>query len=400
MIMSNKVTHTVIGMALFLFGCSNNPSNSPASSSSTNLSVTTSSVISSSSASVGSSSVGSNTASKKWHPGHYAGLMTLKMPEGLLKAADIDNFDIKDMTWDTENLRTFIGSLPDDIVGIEIGVTWRMLEGDSNSYDFSFIDSALAVSESFSKYVFIHVSERSFQKAIDPAPDYIKNMNGIMTSEHWDGGGDIAMIWKPIIAARYFALIKALGIAFNDHPSFEGITFPESALGSDADTDLVKEIEWSDSNYLHYMMSRVDTAKQYFPDCVVFQGINWGHVDSLTAHAIRVGAGLYGPDLEPDISLRTDIQVNRIQSYEHIIANAGAIPMGMDVQEPEYLIANDKLVDVTAEKIFAMGVETLKLNYIFWNVVEGEGLAISFSQILAVIAKEDARINRNTPLNW
>ncbi len=336
-------------------------------------------------------------ASKKWHPGHYAGLMTLKMPKELLIAADIENFDIKDLGWNSDALDAFIASLPAEVVGIEIGVTWRMLEKAEDHYDFSFIETALTICERYSKHLFVHVSERSFTQAVDPAPDYIKKSNGVLNSEHWDGGGDIAMIWKPTVAQRYYALIKALGIAFNDKPHFEGITFPESALGSNANATVLQEIEWSDSDYLNYMISRVDTAQYYFPDCVIFQGLNWGPVEALIDHAIQVGAGVYGPDLEPDSSLRTDTPVNRIQAYEQIELHSGVIPMGMDVQEPEYLRSSDKLVDVTAQKIFDMGVETLKLNYIFWNVIEGEGLGITFDSILNVIELEGGRINITQP---
>jgi hypothetical protein len=76
------------------------------------------------------------------------------------------------------------------------------------------------------------------------------------------------------------------------------------------------------------------------------------------------------------------------------------MPLACDVQEPEYLghVGKKVIGKLTPEGIYDMGVNALKLNYIFWGVVEGSGKNFTFARdVLPYLNRVRGKINTRLP---
>jgi hypothetical protein len=320
---------------------------------------------------------GGKTDCVKWTPGHY-----------VLPTRKFGNIDQEG----------FIASLDKNFKGLQIVMTWRELEPEKDRYDFKKIENMLAILNKYDKQLFLQIAERSFKSGYKPIPDYLYE------EPEYEGGaepfrkdlhkGSVARIWNPNVLIRFNKLLHALGNRFDGDPAFEGLNFPETAIG----IDYKKARNFSKSKYLASLKQRLYAAKQAFPHSVVIQYVNYlakKDLEAFIRFCYETGIGIGGPDLVPDTGRHK--HKARIPAYQYYPSYAGKMPFGMAVQSPNF---THKKGVFTLDAFWDMGIRTLKLNYIFWNSVEGKQFTHSFSRDIApYIKKKSGKINTVCPEN-
>lgn len=345
-------------------------------------------------------SLGAEPSEIKWHPGHY-----VMLNRSILRVAQDKSVE--------QQFDRFIALLPAEIVGLQGGAFWRNLEPQEGVYDFSVIEKQLKLCQKHGKRFFCTICERHFNAQEKPVPDYLYNdpkFGGGVAKFH-EGksktSGSIARFWDPVVLDRYTRLIAELGKRFDREPYFEGIEFIETAMiGGPAVPDLTLD------TLMPALRARLIAARKAFPHCVVIQETNWlinGVGDwasqkkamaDLFQFCYENGMGVGGPDLIPDS--QRDPARPRILSYEYFPKYAGKMPLGCDVQKPQYMgrVGALKLGNFTPEGIRQMGLDTLKLNYFFWSTQDESGLRFTLSgDVLPMLKREGAKVNAELPEN-
>lgn len=315
----------------------------------------------------------------KWNPGHYVLL--------------INKYRKKD----PEN---FIASLDKNFKGVQMRVYWRDLEVEKNHYNFNKIERIVAILKKYDKRLFLQIDERMFHSDERPLPDYLYK------EPEYEGGaepfgrdkkkGSVAKIWIPTVLNRFNNLIEALGNRFDREPAFEGINFPETSIA----IHRWKAKNFSKTKYLNALKLRLQAAKQAFPHSVVIQYVNFlgknkEELEGFIRYCYETGVGIGGPDLVPDIGRHKNQK--RIPAYSYYPFYAGKMPLGVAVQQPEL---TRKWGIFTLDAFWDMGINTLKLNYIFWLSMDWRKLTHSFSRdITPYIKKKEGKINSQCPEN-
>lgn len=305
---------------------------------------------------------------KKWHPGHYALVYDSRF------LSMVDNQDL------TGEFEAWLANLPPKVVGVQGGAYWCDLEPSKGVYDFRLIDLQLEICKKYDKRLFCTISEKQFNMPWSPAPEYIETeYDGVesMTPSF----GQFARLWDPRVLERFCLLVDALGNRYDGDPFFEGIEFIETSFSGDPAIEAARGFTVND--YIGAYKTLLSRAKAAFPESVVIQEVN--HLPSSGAEneitmaefisfCAEIGVGIGGPDLFSDS--QRNPQQNRIPAYDFFPVYAGVIPLASDVQFPEYACRmwyqgeETWFGNFTPQGLLDMGINTLKLNYIFWGAVE------------------------------
>ncbi|OGF48107.1 MAG: hypothetical protein A2231_09055 [Candidatus Firestonebacteria bacterium RIFOXYA2_FULL_40_8] len=338
---------------------------------------------------------------KKWNPGHYVFASFGSTPKDIEEILSNPNNHIK---------------------GIQIVYSWRDLEPKKDTYNFSTIEEHLKIVKKYNKQLFISFSERKFHAKDKPVPAYLyddpKYKGGAVTTKN---GGSVARIWDLAIMERSNKLIDELGKKVDNDPNIEGITFAESSL--DINIKQLKN-DYNDKAYADALIFRIDAAAKAFPNSVVLMDMNWGPSELVRVfeHLLKSGVGLGCPDLVPDQGRFA--YKPRIPAYDFYTKYAGSIPLSVAVQsenliDPAWYFQhcssrpNDAICkkdkygnyekrkgDFTLDGFWDMGLNTLKVNYIFWCYVEESRYKFRFMEdILPYINKHKGEINETCPKN-
>lgn len=343
----------------------------------------------------------SSNACLKWNPGHY--LLPTKQ-------------------WTVEKVEGVLSDPGNHLRGLQIGVAWRSLEPSKGVYDLTPVRDALEIVRKHHKQLFVQVADRVFNSDDRPVPDYLYEdplyNGGVEQFQH--KRGSVARIWDPVVMERFNLLVRELGTAFDDDPNFEGLNFGESAL----DIDTKNARGYTDQALAAGMISRIDAAVAAFPTSVVIQYMNYGPPElvQVVEHLPGAGAGMGGPDLVPDEG-RFDYKP-RIPTYNYYPTYAGKMPLGVAVQTENFLRPEwffeycpthataaicaqrdgnyvKRKGDFTLDSFWKMGLDTLKLNYIFWaGIDKWDRYRYGFMEdILPYINQKKAEINSSCPEN-
>ena len=321
----------------------------------------------------------SAAAEAKWHPGHY--MLVWNDRSGITPRGHFDSI---------------AGT---SFEGAQVRYGWRELEPKKGVYNFSRIEADLAYLQKLGKRLVMQIEDRAFGSSRRPLPDYLYD------DPQYHGGtepfkgksGSVARQWDPVVIAREIALIEALGKRFDKEPYFEAFCFEESAIA----VDKKKAEGFSDRKYLDGLKQLIAGAKAAFPHTCVIEYANWlasppGALAELAEHCYQVGAGWGGPDVIPD-GAPGRRKTGRVAGYEFYPKYAGKMPLGAAVQTPEF---GGKVGTFTLDELYNMGVNTLKLNYMFWIRVEGPKHSHSFTRdILPYINGKKGRTNSDCPEN-
>ncbi len=279
---------------------------------------------------------------KKFHPGHY---MLVYLDSAQSKFSTIyDN---------------------PKFLGVQVRYKWKDLEPTKNNYNFSQIESDLALLEANGKRLVIQLLDVTFGNRPPNVPDYILN------DPEYDGGvvprrgsgGWIPKRWNTNITARYNALIAALGKRFDREPYVEAVASEETAASMDCNT-----AGYTNEGYRDSLISSMNASREAFPNTVTIiytnyfpcGGGNQGMLKDLFNHAEQIGMGLGGPDL---YLYSTSLNEKVWPVFREL---RGKVPRGVAVQTPDFRQTHPDGSPVTAEDMLRFGMEDLRLDYIFW----------------------------------
>ena len=271
------------------------------------------------------------------------------------------------------------------INGAQLKYTWRELERERDSYDFSAIESDLKLLEAQGKRLFVQLQETSFDAKNRLVPGYLLqdpqfhggadkqyNIEGDDESKA-EIGGWVARRWDGAVRARFHKLLRALGRAFDS--KIEGINLPETAVEFGTSGKLYPS-GFTPARYRDAVVSNMTALRRAFPKSVAMQyanfmpgewlpGDNKGYLDSIYTQAERLKLSVGGPDLMP----YQKGQLNH--AYPRIHASAGGAPSGIAVQDGNYAHMNPKTKQaVTVAELTAYARDYLKVGYIFWCTEE------------------------------
>jgi len=242
--------------------------------------------------------------------------------------------------------------------GASTTYNWTDLELDLDVYDFSQIQQDLAVMQGRNRQLIVMVRDKSFSNnPFIPVPEYMRTAEYAGGDSGSPSAGYVAKRWNPAVAARFRALIYALGNAFNSAPNFEAMKTSESAVGQNhPDYDPVL--------YATELQNEIDALAQAFPDKLGVLYINWIHqatgaIPLLIVYAASQGVGVGGPDIHPDVAIPT---------YPVFPVVACDVPVMMDVHWSSFSHVDPP---GDTEQLYAFGVNTLGARYLCWLVNAG-----------------------------
>jgi hypothetical protein len=169
----------------------------------------------------------------KWNPGHYMASGGVQGPGTTIANSNFLPYELADL-----NNR-------DAIIGYRMLITWAALEPTRGNYDFSQITAVLDYLKTklnVPKHLVLVVLPGYFASSVADSgaiPQYILSDSNYGPSPvagsygWWGGRGNgntsSACLYRPAVLARWIALHRALGAAFDSDPDFEAIMFQEDS---------------------------------------------------------------------------------------------------------------------------------------------------------------------------
>ena len=193
-----------------------------------------------------------------------------------------------------------LNSVKPGVVGFLKRYTWRELEPSLGQYDFSEIESDLALVASQGMQLVIMIEDKTFVDE-KPLPAYLS------TDQHTRAnraGGYTAVRWSPYIVTRMKALIKALGQRFDAHPNFEGI-FPTEESAPSANDTTLDATGYTPEKYRDALIDVLTDATRSLPTSRVFWYMNFlprnqDYIANTASAVAALGVVMGGPDVLPD----------------------------------------------------------------------------------------------------
>jgi hypothetical protein len=265
-----------------------------------------------------------------------------------------------------------------DIAGVQIVYTWKSLEPAQGEYDFSQIETDLALLEKHGKKLFVQLQDRFFSIEARNVPRYLLEKpeygGGLVPQSDYAGEGQpaghgwAAIQWNPAVRARFQALLSALAQEFDGR--IFGINLPESAVEVDPKKD---KTGFSCDGYFAAEMENARVAREAFRKSRVVQYVNfwpceWDNERKYMSRFFEFAAqnhvGLGGPDIVP---WREGQMKN---SYPFFNQYRGKLDLvAMAVQEPTLTYTNPKTKrKFTRAEFVEFARDYLGVDIIFWSV--------------------------------
>jgi len=248
-----------------------------------------------------------------------------------------------------------------DLVGLKIKYRWKDIEVGKGVYDFSRIESDLALLKRYDKRLFIHITYVEWNAGSTPkTPEYMWKDSSYGGDPRYYGnyertvqaGGWYPLFWNPNVRRQLVGLYKALGERFRSEEYVEGLVIPETAAARTDGFDC--------AGYQQTLKETALAAKAAIGGKVVKQQINFACFDLqeysawLAANEISIGA----PDLNVTETLPTT-------TYPMFRKYYLVIPVGPDVQWDNYERNN-----MSVKEIRDYIINNLEPWYVFWRVRE------------------------------
>lgn len=301
----------------------------------------------------------------KWQPGHY--FKVGRTQDLLLFLDEKAPFD------------RILACSDSDLIGLQADINWRSIEKSRGNYDFSYIDSALAVVDRYGKKLILRIYDRAFwndcQGLDNPVPDWIP------TSNLKHANGCAARLWEDWVADEYIKMMQTIADAYDSDPRLAAIFTPESALDVDglSSTDQTNKL----ANYSRMVRALGDAFKQ----TIVAPHLNWpqDYVDEIVAEIedslAEMGVGLSTPDAVPaKDGLRIIAHMKRLSGQVALLPNMDGSFMGDD----------------TPQQLYAMHTD-IGSNYLVWarwRSFDGSGI---IDKVLSFLTTGDRTLNTDCP---
>ncbi len=269
------------------------------------------------------------------------------------------------------------------ISGAQIMYSWRQLEPEIDTYDFSIVQDDYDYLQTHGKSLFIQFQDVTFYTKHKAVPDYLlnKEFDGGATPQYDDNGnpdGWVAKRWNAQVQHRFHLLMQALGKQFDG--KIEGINLQESAIGVSSE----KDPTFTPERYLESLKINMLALKEAFPKSTTMQYANFmpgewlpeedkGFLRSIYQYGQEMGVGLGAPDL----------MVQRRGQLNHALAMMHefdyTVPLGIAIQDGNYIGKTGadedyrKQEDIGVKKrenmvpmLQAFAKDFLHVNYMFW----------------------------------
>lgn len=250
------------------------------------------------------------------------------------------------------------------IAGAQLKYTWRELEPRRGEYDFSAVRKDLEFLTARGKRLFVQLQDSSFDERIVNVPVYLQE-SGVVRQYLEEGGkrvpdGWVARRWDAFVRGRFHLLLAALGREFDG--KIAGINLAETSIGVSA----ADAADFTPGGYRDAVVENVRALKKSFPRSVAMQYANFmpgewlpgedrGYLRSVYAEAVKVGAGVGGPDLLPKRKGQL------AHAYPLIREVSGKVPTGIAVQEGNYSQGS------SVSELLRFARETLRVDFVFWG---------------------------------
>lgn len=271
------------------------------------------------------------------------------------------------------------------IEGAQVKYSWRQLEPEKDSYDFSPIREDLAFLASRGKRLFIQLQDATFSDTAINVPTYLLRdtiYNGGADKQYEFKGDDedqpyvagwVARRWDPAVQERFHKFLLALGKELDGR--IEGINFAETSMGFGSSGRFFPR-GFSHERYRDAIVANMKALKRAFPKSVAMQYGNFmpgewrptndkGYLRAVYDAAKESKVGMGGPDLMP-------FRRGQLKgSYPLIKEVSGTVPTGIAVQD-----GNLEEVDpgtgkrVRISELMKFATEYLQVDYIFWGTQE------------------------------
>lgn len=222
------------------------------------------------------------TSRYKWHPGHYQTTVSIGQT-GI----------------------PYLSELADEshVLGIQQRYWWAQLEPRKGVYDFSLIESHLALLKPMGKRLVIQVMDRSWSgtSAAGVLPAYLGSEPAFKGGWYVKPNdmGVVAQLWEPAVMDRLIALYAALGARFDREVYVEAImaeeTTPAVSPGPPAPASYTRAT-------LATQLKRLASAvRRAWPTTNVFLPTNFlaGELEGIVAHCATQQVGVGGSDVMP-----------------------------------------------------------------------------------------------------
>lgn len=271
------------------------------------------------------------------------------------------------VTADYRSAASVVGDIMDnpDIVGVKKIYKWVNIEPAEGVYDFSQIESDLAIVAVAGKHLWISIQDTAWNSNNYPqTPKYMwKDPKYGCDSRYYgtyertvQSGGWLACIWNENFLARRAALYQALGKRFNNELYFEGINIDETSTGQ-----APSEYGWSVDNQRYGFMTNALALKKAFPNKPVMQMINFAPYDlaDFSAGLVQNGIGLSGPDVTTKDGPHPTYDLEFQYHYD--------APIGIEVQGSNYTRINQNTGQYnTASDLLQAAKDQINPWYMFW----------------------------------
>ncbi len=257
--------------------------------------------------------------------------------------------------------------------GVQLRYFWKSIETAEGVYDFSKIESDLAVVSEAQKYLVVFFEDKSFKNGVRYTPQYLWDEYTVPSGKSMNGEeGFVAKRWDSFVVDKISDLMEAMAQRFDAEPWFEGVAFQETAIGlNDYNSNLYN---YTPEAYRDALIDMLINTKTSFKSSQVFWYMNFlaGHqgyirsvANAIAPHKVLMG----GPDILPDsYSLNNLVYSfypefkdkmtlfcsNQFSSYHHSHSSG--------IYDTKFW---------TMEELYLWGRDNLYIDYTFWNVPNG-----------------------------
>lgn len=281
------------------------------------------------------------TTSRKYNAGHYIALLRKQSSESIM-----------------------LNSVKPGVVGFLKRYTWRELEPSLGNYNFSEIESDLALVASQGMQLVVMIEDKTFVNE-KPLPAYLSTNQYTRANKP---GGYTAVRWSPYVVTRLKALIKAMGQRFDAHPNFEGIA-PATETAPSFSSATLDATGYTPEKYRDAIIAVLTDATKSMPTSRIFWYMNFlpRHQSYIAdvANAVKsTGVIMGGPDVLPD-----DPALQK-HAYPFYTQFNGKLPLFGQVEPRCYSHLHEDTSFPTkywkTNELFKFARDDMHVNYMFW----------------------------------
>jgi hypothetical protein len=264
--------------------------------------------------------------------------------------------------YDSPALMAKIRAATPGLKGFLVRVTLRSLHPSPGVWALGEVTQYLDWCASNGMQLVLQIEDKTFTDSENPLPDYLAT-KAIITRQ----GGKIAVRWDPEIMLRSAELVDQVGLAFDNHPNFEGVMTEESSLS--LPDDVLNSCHYAPEFYRDAFKYAIERAGRALGISRYFWMQNYlaggqHYIADILQWAVETGQQhlvMGGPDL-----LRENAALVRL-AYPNYGVYGPLLSAFIQVSNPGYVerAPDGRLYPVSEQADYARRM--LEAKYIFWT---------------------------------